>query len=207
MVLKVVPKPARILETGILTNKQRQRGFTLIEIMVVVVIAAVMVSLVGIRINRDNDRIASLEANRFMAILNEVRDEALLTGRVYALQFNQFERSYQFYTNPSAWQEIKGDRLFRERKFPEGITFEVDIEDIKNDDEPESEDAGDAAVSDGENEENAGEDASGSGINLSNYILISPVEELTPFSLVLIGDDYRYQVALNDEQRLALTRL
>ena len=72
MVLKVVPKPARILETGILTNKQRQRGFTLIEIMVVVVIAAVMVSLVGIRINRDNDRIASLEANRFMAILNEV---------------------------------------------------------------------------------------------------------------------------------------
>ena len=136
-----------------------------------------------------------------------MRDEALLTGRVYALQFNQFERSYQFYTNPSAWQEIKGDRLFRERKFPEGITFEVDIEDIKNDDEPESEDAGDAAVSDGENEENAGEDASGSGINLSNYILISPVEELTPFSLVLIGDDYRYQVALNDEQRLALTRL
>ena len=205
MVLKVARKMVLMLVTGILTNNdfkqpscnntfgQKQSGFTLIEIMVVVVVAAIMAAFIGVRIDRDNDRIARLEAKRFVAVLNEVRDEALMTGRIYALQFKKNDRSYLFYSDPADWKPIVGDRLLRERTLPEGIDMEFDIEEIKNDEEEE-------LVAE-ENEESA------DVASLSDFILISPVDELTPFSLILSGEDYRYQISLNDEQRLETKRL
>lgn len=176
--------------------KQQQSGFTLIEIMVVVVVAAIMAAFLGVRIDRDDDRIARLEAKRFITVLNEVRDEALMTGRVYALQFKQFDRSYAFYSNPSDWQLVVGDRLLRERALPEGIEMEFDIEEIENDEKQEELISGDSE-----------EPESNKIASLSDYILISPVDELTPFSLTLSGEDYRYQISLNDEQKLETKRL
>ena len=210
MVHKAAQITALMLVTGTLTNnysnpflclrpsKQRQCGFTLIEMMVVVVVAAIMAAFIGVRIDRDDDRIARLEAKRFIAVLNEVRDEALMTGRVFALQFKKNDRSYLFYSNPSDWQPVADDRLLRERTLPEGIQMEFDIEEIENGDEEEEETI---ATEEGEEKESA-EVAS-----LSDYILISPVDELTPFSLTLSGEDYRYQISLNDEQQLESKRL
>ena len=210
MVHKAAQITALMLVTGTLTNnysnpplclkpsKQRQCGFTLIEMMVVVVVAAIMAAFIGVRIDRDDDRIARLEAKRFIAVLNEVRDEALMTGRVFALQFKKNDRSYLFYSNPTDWQPIAGDRLLRERTLPEGIKMEFDIEKIENDAEEDEETI---ATEEGEEKEPA-EVAS-----LSDYILISPVDELTPFSLTLSGEDYRYQISLNDEQQLESKRL
>ena len=211
MVLKVEQTMVPMSATGILTNKtlnlslckkafrKQQSGFTLIEIMVVVVVAAIMAAFIGVRANTDNDRVARLEAKRFIAVLNEVRDEALMTGRVFALQFKQIDRSYLFYSNPADWEPIAGDRLLRERTLPEGIEMEFDIETIENDEEEEPI----AEETEGEN----GEGEPTEVASLSNYILISPVDELTPFSLTLSGDDYRYQISLNDEQKLEAKRL
>jgi len=210
MDLKVVPIMALMLVTGILTSnylqpfgatpfRKQQSGFTLIELMVVVVIAATMAAFIGVRINRDDDRIARLEAKRFVAVLNEVRDEALMTGRVYALQFKKFERSYLFYSNPADWKPVVGDRLLRARAFPEGIKMEFDIEKIENDEKDDEEDK--VTAEDGDESEDAKTNT------LSDYILISPVDELTPFSLTLSGEDYRYQISLNDEQKLETKRL
>lgn len=178
---------------------RRQSGFTLIEIMVVVVIAAIMAAFIGVRINRDDDRIARLEARRFIAVLNEVRDEALMTGRVYALQFKINSRSYLFYSNPTDWKPVVDDRLLRERTLPEGIKMEFDIEKIENDEEEDAEES--ITIEEGEEKEPA------KVASLSDYILISPVDELTPFSLTLSGEDYRYQISLNDEQQLESKRL
>lgn len=186
--------------------KQYQSGFTLIEIMVVVVIAAVMAAFVGVRINRDDDRIARFEAKRFIAILNEVRDEALMTGRVYALQFKQFDRSYLFYRNPADWELVKDDQLLRERTLPEGIEMEVEIEKIENDDEEKEDEEKSEVAAEEEGAENDEKETSKIAL-LSDYVLISPVDELTPFTLTLSGGEYRYQISLNDEQELETKRL
>ncbi len=173
--------------------------------MVVVIIIAIMVSLIGIRINRDNDRIARLEAKRFIAIVNEVRDEAVLTGRVYALQFNQSERSYQFYKNPSNWTQITEDRLFKPRQLPEGIDMEVTVEKIENDKEESSENEEESLQL--EETEINDDDAKEAEVTLRDYALISPVGDMTPFVLIISGDDYRYQLMINDEQVFVTKRL
>ncbi len=172
--------------------------------MVVVIIIAVMVSLVGIRVNRDNDRIARLEAKRFITIVNEVRDEAILTGRVFALQFNESERSYQFYKNPSSWTQITEDRLFKPRQLPEGIDMEVTVEKIENDEEESSENEEESLQLE---EAEESDDTKEAEVVLRDYALISPVGDMTPFVLTISGDDYRYQLKLNDEQVFVTKRL
>ena len=56
----------------------KSQGFTLIEIIVVVAIIGIIVAFVVIKISRDTDRLASLEAKRFQALIYEVRDEAII---------------------------------------------------------------------------------------------------------------------------------
>ena len=66
-----------------------QGGFTLLEIMVVVVLIALTVTLVGMNLGRDTDQIAQLEATRFARLLSQVRDESVLTGKSYAIELNE----------------------------------------------------------------------------------------------------------------------
>jgi len=83
-------------------NHHRQSGFTLIEIMVVVIIIAVMSVAVVSSLNGNNDRAARLQANRFMAVVNEVRDEAIIAGDNFALIVDDKSGSYRFESARSA---------------------------------------------------------------------------------------------------------
>lgn len=190
----------------VMPRLRRDNGFTLIEIMVVVAIISVMVALIGVRISRDTDRLARLEAQRFVTIVNQIRDESIITGRVFAVNFDELGRSYTFYQNPAEWAEIKGDRLFKPRKMPEGVGMEITIErPVGNDDEDEERNTVDDDQSNGEEGAETAE-AEQKGAVLTDYSLISPVGEMTPFTLILSGDEYRYQVSLNDEQVLVSDR-
>jgi type II secretion system protein H len=106
------------------------RGFTLVEIMVVVVLIGVTVSLIGININRSTDREARLEARRLAAIINQVRDESVITGNYYALEVNDEARSYRFLGNPALWVPVAEDALFRTRHIPEYLSVASDVEEV-----------------------------------------------------------------------------
>ncbi|HUG73080.1 MAG TPA: type II secretion system minor pseudopilin GspH [Steroidobacteraceae bacterium] len=107
----------------------RQRGFTLIEILVAVLIIGIMI--VGVTLATGvavGDRQLDTERDRIMALADHLRDQAALQAREYGLRC--FEGGYQFLAFDSRqglWL-YEGDDLLRERTLPEGITLRLWIE-------------------------------------------------------------------------------
>lgn len=99
-------------------------GFTLIEIMVVVLIMGLMVALLTINLSRDLDRLARLEADRFLAIVDEVRDEAIIAGETYLLTVNEANSSYQFSAARQGNTQVLADDLFKPRSLQKGLEMD-----------------------------------------------------------------------------------
>lgn len=73
----------------------RASGFTLIEVLVVMVLIAIIVSVVSVRFQRDDRQILREEALRLAALLTHARDEAITTG--VPLGWRSEGNSYRFY--------------------------------------------------------------------------------------------------------------
>ena len=104
-----------------------QRGFSLLEIMVVVVLIALTVTLVGLNLNRDLDQIAGLEADRFAKLLEHLRDESVLTGKSYAIEVDEQKKIYRFLESSEKWLPVKDYDLLRPRRFPEFLAVKMDV--------------------------------------------------------------------------------
>jgi general secretion pathway protein H len=96
-------------------------GFTLIEVLVVVVIIAVLVSLVAVKLAPDTRQSLREEALRLAALLAHARDEAIVTGAPLAWQ--RTERGYRFlHRAPDrTWAAVDRDPSLRAREFPPGV--------------------------------------------------------------------------------------
>ena len=114
-----------------MNSRSQARGFTLIEILVVIVIVATIVSITLLSVNvasRDDEM--EQERRRLASIIETAQDDALLQGREYGIEF--MESSYRFVEfDPLTrqWAEVPGDDLYRLRALPEGIEFELFIDD------------------------------------------------------------------------------
>lgn len=98
-----------------------QHGFTLLEILVVVVLIAISVTFVGFSINQDVDEIAKLESRRFISLVEQLREEAVLSGKNYAVEVDTADRSYQFHEYTDKLNAMDEGDVFRKRSFPENI--------------------------------------------------------------------------------------
>ena len=73
-------------------NNARLQGFTLIEILVVLVIIGVMLTGVVFKILPDEHQSLSQEADRLELLLEQARDTAFLSGRSVAWSIKQTKR-------------------------------------------------------------------------------------------------------------------
>lgn len=103
------------------------RGFTLIEIIVVVAIIGIVVAFVGINMARDTDRLARLEAKRFHIIVNEVRDEAILTGSNFILMVDDKALFYDFEAQIPELNSVSNDGLLSRRSLEQGVELSWDV--------------------------------------------------------------------------------
>jgi len=95
--------------------------------MVVVVLIGITVTLVALSFNRDVDRVAELEAERFAALLDLVRDESILSGQTFAIEVDEVARSYRFLRADGTWVPVTEDSLLRPRSLPEFLDVRLDL--------------------------------------------------------------------------------
>lgn len=102
-----------------------QRGFTLLEIMVVVLLIGVSVTVIVVNLERDIDQVAEQEARRFATLVEHLRDESILTGRLHGIEIDEPERRYQFLRFDKEWMPVEQDDSFRPRVIPDYLDVQL----------------------------------------------------------------------------------
>lgn len=121
--------------TGLCTERlrparSRAAGFSLIELLVVIVILAIMSSMVLLSMGtlRSDDE-AETEAQRLTALLEFLSEEALVQARDYGVEF--FRDGYRFLAwDPDSrlWSVLEEDEILRTRKLPAGLELALAVD-------------------------------------------------------------------------------
>jgi general secretion pathway protein H len=94
----------------------RRGGFTLVEIMVVMVIIGITLGLVSVNAVPSPHQDLQKEAQRIALLLQLARDEAIVRNRLVAFEATP-ERYHFLVRTETRWQPIQNDDLLREREF------------------------------------------------------------------------------------------
>ena len=100
-----------------MTPPRRAGGFTLVELMVVMVIIGITLGMVSLNALPSPRQNLENEAKRLALLLQLARDEAIVRNRLVA--FEAGSDSYRFIVrnDENSWDQIVGDDLLRQRPF------------------------------------------------------------------------------------------
>lgn len=159
----------------------KQTGFTLIEMMVVLVIIGIMVSVMVMSVRTgDISEHMEIEMNRLHALVSLAQEEAILQGQVMALAIG--EASYRFDVKDiesETWSAVSDGRVFRERSLTPGTHMVLVIDEIEN--EKKQEFKLELSTKDEEAEQEEEDDF--------QRVQIEPSGEVFPFELILRNED------------------
>jgi general secretion pathway protein H len=114
-------------------RRAAQRGFTLLELLVVVAIIGVIIGAVILNasiVGRDRDRYAEQEAQRLRSLVELLHEEALMQTRDYGLMFT--ETGYRFYSydyKNLKWAEIASDQILKQHALGPQLSLVLSLDD------------------------------------------------------------------------------
>lgn len=156
-------------------------GFTLIEMLVVLVIIGVVVSAVTLSIHTDDrGKKMEIEMQRIEALLKLARQQAIIRNESIALRVN--EDSYSFdRLGDKGWEPISNDQVFRKRMTVDGTELALKVDNLE--------------INFGKQQEQAGEDK----IPPPRIFILSS-GEIMPFELILRTQDQSLEYRLKADQ-------
>jgi general secretion pathway protein H len=161
--------------TGLSTERRRPgptraAGFSLIELLVVIVILGIMVSMVVLSMGTlRSDDPAETEARRLTALIEFISEEALLQGRDFGVEF--LEDGYRFLSwDPDAqlWSVVDDEATLRRRTLPASLEVVLAV------------DGREVAIDSGRRGADRPQD------ELAPHVAIFSSGEFTPFELFLV---------------------
>jgi len=105
-----------------------QRGFTLLELMVVIIIIGIILSFAGLSARGDS-RAAQLkrEATRLMALVDMASEQAMMRSEQLAVRFG--DRDYEFMSLQNGkWVALHDAGPLRARELPRGMELQLELE-------------------------------------------------------------------------------
>ena len=108
----------------------RSRGFTLVEILVVVVIMAVVISLAVLSIGvTGRDSQLDEESRRIEGLVDLLHERAVLEGRDFGLLIEPAAYEFLVYEpTRDRWLTFNDEHEFRHRELPKGVTFQLELD-------------------------------------------------------------------------------
>ncbi len=110
--------------------RRGRAGFTLIEILVVLVIIAVLTTIAVLSIGvLGQDRGLDTEGERYGDVLAAALEQAQLEGRDFGIRFGATRYEVLTYvTRRQRWESVPDDRLYAPHELPAGVSVRLEIE-------------------------------------------------------------------------------
>lgn len=107
----------------LLATVSRALGFTLIELVVVLLVVTIILGMIGLNLGGDDQADVRQEAERLALLLRAAQEEAILQGQVLALELET--RGYHFLhlSREGTLEPLTGDDVLRPRELPSGISI------------------------------------------------------------------------------------
>ncbi len=108
----------------------RSKGFTLVEILVVVVIMAIVISFAVLSIGTTGrDPQLDEESRRIEGLIGLLHDRALLEGRDFGLRIEPTAYEFVVYdARRDRWTALAQESEFRRRELPKGVSFQLELD-------------------------------------------------------------------------------